>query len=103
MDINDITTKFDTNVHFWKSIGVDDSKCKDIEECSTNSKAKECYELEICNNKVYSDTLVSVQGHQSSSHGRYNDSANKNRLLLLNNLNLGVGIMGIMSFIVFGL
>lgn len=102
MYTNGIYTSSDTNDNYWESIGVDNSKCKEIEVCS-DSNAKKCYEIETCNNKIYSDTLVSIQSNQSSSHGRYNDSTNKYRLLLLNNLNLGVGIMGIISFIVISL
>lgn len=82
------------NEYYWTTI---DSKllnnCNRYEKCNNDSNIKDCYFREICNNKIKSEILQKMVTTRISSDGRFVDSTNVYDKLLLNTVNLGIGVI----------
>lgn len=102
--MNDIIIGYSSNDFFWKSVGKNDysiDSCN-LQQCTSSTinidNSFECYSKEICNNKQKSDLLKILQLN-SGSDGRFSDTSKIFFTSILNTLNLGIGIFGIMTLI----
>ena len=87
--------------HLWKRT---DSgllnNCNKYEKCNDKSNVDDCYLKEICNNKIQSKILKEMVFNRNSSDGRFVDSNEIYQNLLLNTINLGIGIVVLSALIV---
>jgi hypothetical protein len=58
-----------------------------------------CVDAELCKNQTNSDTLYSIQNEHGGSDQRFADSKTVYNEALLNNFNLGIGIIIMTGFI----
>ena len=98
---------YNSNEFAWKTNDYKDVSCQS-KRCSkniilnpntiliTDSNSKQCYEKELCINKEQSIKLQKNQITHSGSNGRYTDSERIFVYTLLNTMNLGIGLIGIL-------
>lgn len=87
--------------HLWKRTDSELlNNCYKYEKCNDNSNVDDCYLKEICNNKIQSKVLKEMVFNRNSSDGRFVDSNEIYQNLLLNTINLGIGIVVLSALIV---
>lgn len=87
--------------HLWKKTNSELlNNCNKYEKCNDNSSVDDCYLKEICNNKIQSKVLKEMVFNRNSSGGRFVDSNEIYQNLLLNTINLGIGIVILSALIV---
>ena len=103
---DDLVIAYNSNDFYYKTVDYKDNFCNST-RCSndvvknphtlliTKSNEKQCYEKELCINKKQSNILQKKQLMHSSSDGRYNDTESLYTYSLLNTVNLGIGLIGI--------
>jgi hypothetical protein len=88
------------NEYYWTTIDSNLlNNCTQYKDCSDNSNIKDCYLTEVCNNKVNSNILQQMVTTRTSSDGRFLDSSDVYETLLLNTLNLGIGVIILIALI----
>jgi hypothetical protein len=105
LNSNNIILAYEPNKFFWVSVS-DDYKATsnnfcDIQKCDdtnlTEENIHDCYMKEICDNKKNSEILQTLHSHHSSADGRYFDTSNTYKKTMLETLNLGVGVLAMIS------
>ena len=101
---NDVVmVAYDSNNFYWKSVNYDESACNSYTRCYndniTNGNNILCYQNEVCENKKKSNHLLEIQKSHSGSDVRYTDIRDKFHYSLLTTVNLGMGIIAILSMI----
>jgi hypothetical protein len=96
-----MTTPNIESEHLWKKTNSELlNTCNKYKKCNDNSNVDDCYLKEICNNKIKSKVLKELVLNKNSSDGRFVDSNEIYQNLLLNTINLGIGIVVLSALIV---
>jgi hypothetical protein len=87
--------------YYWTTVDSNITNgCIKNQKCTTGSSFLDCYQIEVCNNKLNMEKLIKLRTTNSSSNGRFLDSTENYSKLLLNSFNLGVGIIVLSSLII---
>lgn len=75
----------------------DDLLLKDNKGNKIELKSKYCYSRELCRNKAYADTIMSIDNNHSANDGQYLDVLTNTNMQTLNITNLSIGIIIMMT------
>ena len=60
---------------------------------------KQCYDTELCRNKVLAEQMYNKRGKHSNADAKLTDFQQKYRFEVITTINLGIGIIGTIAYI----
>ena len=107
---NPMIVAYSPNDFFWQSIdkssdpNINNFSCSNLPvglTCPTIDNSLNCLNIAYCQNKNYSQLIANQQSTHSAADGRFSDTKSDYFAKLQTTINLGIGIVGVGTFIYF--